>query len=79
MNNGSSFSLQITNIDFFDEFIKFFSQKMHFSSFITPFFGNKTHSQQINLSTLLICCIFVTVFYNTTYFKNLISFQFNKL
>ena len=69
MNNGSSFSLQITNIDFFDEIIKFFSQKMHFSSFITPFFGNITHSQQINLPTLLYCCIFVTHFYHATILK----------
>lgn len=63
MNNGSSFSLQITNIDFFDEIIKFFSQKMHFSLFITPFFGNK-HTLTTNkfahiINMLYICNSFL--------------------
>ena len=38
MNNVSSFSLQITNIGFLDETIKFFLQKLHLPSHISAFF-----------------------------------------
>ena len=82
MNNGSSFSLQITNIGFFAEIIKFFSQKLHFTPHITPFFGilNCFFLFSTNKFAHLIILLYIcNTFLSRNYFKNLISSQFIKL